>query len=96
VAGFYQARGAQYFLPAARNGLRLPAYQRADVRLNQSFTWQRWRSTLFVEVQNLKSANNRRLESINGYNNRTGQAFLTLGRLFPIVSAAGVMFELER
>ena len=96
VSGFYQARGAQYFLAAGRNGLRLPAYQRADVRLNKSFSWQKWRSTLFVEVQNLTNVNNRRLDSINGYNNRTGQAFLAFGRLFSIVPAAGVMFEWER
>jgi len=96
VAGFYEARGSQYFLAAGRNGLRLRAYQRADLRLNKSFTWQKWRSTLFVEVQNLTNVNNRRLDSINGYNNRTGQAFLTFGRLFPIVPAAGVMFEWER
>ena len=96
VPGFYEARGAQYFLAAGRNGLRLPAYQRADIRLNKAFTWQKWRSTLFVEVQNLTNVNNRRLDSINGYNNRTGQALLTFGRLFPIVPAAGVMFEWER
>jgi len=97
VAGFFRQQSpTTYFLTAQRNGFRLPEYHRADVRINKSFTWQKWRGTLFLEVQNFTNENNRRLDSYNGYNTRTGQAFLTFNRLFPILPAAGVMFEWER
>ncbi len=97
VAGFFrQASPTTYFLAPQRNGLRLTAYHRADLRLNKSFTWRHWRGTLFLEVQNLTNARNLRLDSYNGYNARTGQAFLSFNPLFPILPAAGVMFEWER
>ena len=82
-----------YFLATQRNLLRLPTYQRGDVRLNKSFQWQHWRGVLFVEVLNLTSHTNKAYDSFSGYNSRTAQAFLNFTKLFPIVPAAGVMFE---
>ncbi len=98
IPGFLREGASQggndtYFLATQRNLLRLPTYQRADVRLNKSFQWKHWRGVLFVEVLNLTSHTNRTYDSFGGYNTRTAQAFPTFTKLFPIVPAAGVMFE---
>ena len=37
VRGYYEQRGAEYFLSERRNELRLPDYQRVDVRINKAF-----------------------------------------------------------
>jgi hypothetical protein len=98
IPGFFRLQGSTYFLDTQRNQLRLPAYHRADVRLNKSFHhttaqgWT-WRGVLFVEVMNLTNHDNLTFDSFNGFNSRTGQASPTFLKLFPIVPAAGVMFE---
>jgi hypothetical protein len=98
VPGFFQLQGSTYYLSANRNQLRLPAYHRADVRLNKSFHhttaqgWN-WRGVLFVEVANLTNHDNLTFDSFNGFNSRTGQASPAFLKLFPIVPAAGVMLE---
>ena len=43
-------RGGTYFAGTERNTLSVPAYSRADVRANRTFTWDRKRLTLFVEA----------------------------------------------
>jgi hypothetical protein len=48
---------------------------------------------LFLEVMNLFNTDNRTFDSYNGYNVRTGQANVSLLRLFPIVPAAGWMMD---
>jgi hypothetical protein len=42
---------------------------------------------------NLTNRTNYVFESFDGHNNRTGQAFLTLTKMFPILPSAGVVFE---
>jgi hypothetical protein len=93
VPGFLRASGTAYYLAAQRNQVRLPDYHRADVRLNKSFEWRRWRGTLFVEVLNLTNHRNLRFDSFNGFNSKTAQASPTFDKLFPIVPAAGVSFK---
>jgi hypothetical protein len=94
IPGFLrEGPNATYFLTTQRNQLRLPAYQRGDVRLNKSFQWQHWRGVLFVELLNFTNHANRAYDSFSGYNARTGQAFPNFTKLFPIVPAAGVMLE---
>jgi hypothetical protein len=39
--------GAQYYLSNVRNQLRMPAYLRTDVRVNKSWTKDKWKLTLF-------------------------------------------------
>ncbi len=94
IPGFLrEGANSTYFLSTQRNQLRLPNYQRADLRLNKSFQWQHWRAVLFVEVINLTNHENKTYDSFSGYTARTAQAFPNFTKLFPIVPAAGVMFE---
>lgn len=94
IPGFLrQEANGTYFLSTQRNQLRLPVYQRADIRVNKSFQWQHWRGVFFVELLNMTSHANRAYDSFSGYNTRTAQAFPYFTKLFPVVPAAGVMFE---
>ncbi len=76
-----------------RNRVRLPAYPRADVRISKSLQWKSWRATLFAEIMNLANRDNERYDSFGGYNAQTRQAFPRFDKLFPIIPAAGIMFE---
>lgn len=93
VPGFLRRDGDRYFLAEHRNRVRLPAYQRGDVRINKAFVFDRWKLTLYAEVINLTNHANYRFDSFDGYNARTGQAFLTLTKMFPIIPSAGFLFE---
>ena len=42
-----------YGLSDERNGLRLPAYSRLDVRADRAFNWSGRRLVLFVDVANI-------------------------------------------
>ena len=56
VPGFLrEGANGTYFLDSRRNQIRLPAYHRADVRINKSFQWGKWRGTFFAEVIDRKS-----------------------------------------
>lgn len=93
IPGYYRQDGARFFLATERNMVRLPAYHRADVRINKSFQWQSWRGTFYAEVVNLTNRENLRYDSFGGFNTTTGQAFPRTDKLFPILPAAGVTFE---
>jgi hypothetical protein len=93
IPGYFRASGGSYFLDQKRNGVRLVAYHRADVRINKSFQWKSWRGTLFAEVMNLSNHDNYRYDSFGGYTAQTRQAFPRLDKLFPIIPAAGIVFE---
>jgi len=94
LAGFLRRGGTdRYFFSDLRNELRLPAYKRLDVRVNKSFTYDRWKLTFSGEVVNALNRENLRLTSFDGVNTRTGEAFLTLERVFPIVPVGGITFE---
>ncbi len=51
-----------YLLSAQRNGLRLPAYSRLDLRADRTFTYRKSRLTLFIEVVNAMNRDNYRFE----------------------------------
>ena len=93
VPGFLQRDGSVYWLSSERNRLRLSPYQRLDLRIHKSWTHVHWKATLYGEVLNLTNQANYRFDSFNGYNARTGQAFITLDRLFPILPSLGVVIE---
>src|SRR5207248_358341 len=42
LPGFYKQKGGLYYLSEYRNQLRLPAYQRVDVRMNKQWTRDKW------------------------------------------------------
>jgi hypothetical protein len=98
IPGFLRQSGNLYYLSTQRNALRLPDYHRADLRLNKSFHHETargwtWRGVFYVEVLNLTNHTNTTYDSFNGFNAKTGQAFPTFLKLFPIVPAAGIMIE---
>lgn len=93
IPGYLRRDGSRYFLAAERNQTRLPAYHRGDFRLNKAFIFDRWKMTLYGEVVNLTNHGNYRFDSFNGYNARTGQAFITLDKMLPVIPSAGVLLE---
>ena len=76
-----------------RNQLRLSPYSRTDLRVNKSWTHDKWKLTLYGEVINLTNRTNYIFDSFDGYNTKTFQSFLTLDTMFPILPSAGIVFE---
>ena len=93
VPGYLEQIGTLYYLISERNRLRLPVYQRVDFRVNKAWTRDKWKFTLYGEVINLTNRTNYLFESFNGFNTNTGQAFITLDKMFPILPSAGLVFE---
>jgi hypothetical protein len=80
------------FVAAERNRLRLPVYSRVDVRASHAMRWGRARATLFAEVANATSTENRRPSSPS-VNGRTGRVTGLTEELFPLVPSAGLLVE---
>jgi len=93
VPGFFTLQDGTYYLAAERNLVRLPAYQRLDIRLNKSKIMKHGKMTLFVEVVNVLDHANYRFDSYNGYDATTKQAYISLSEMFPLFPSAGVTFE---
>ncbi len=93
VPGFFRRSGDTYVLAAERNGARLDPYQRTDVRINKSKTFDRRKMTIYAEVVNVFNRPNYRFDSYNGYDPATRQSYLSFSNLFPVLPAAGIMFE---
>jgi len=93
MPGFFRRAGATYFLSESRNALRLDPYQRADLRINKAYVFDRWKLTLYGEVVNMLNRHNYRFDSFGSYNTRTAQINVYLDRMFPILPSAGVVLE---
>jgi hypothetical protein len=93
VPGFFSLDNGAYFLASQQNLVRLPAYQRLDIRLNKSKTLRYGKMTLFVEVVNVLNHGNYRFDSYNGYDSSSKQAYVSLSEMFPVLPSAGVTFE---
>jgi hypothetical protein len=93
IPGYLMQTGTTYFLTTVRNQLRMPDYSRTDLRINKSWTRDKWKFTLYGEVVNLTNRTNYIFDSFNGYNSKTGQANLTLDTMFPVLPSAGIVFE---
>jgi hypothetical protein len=78
-------------LSTLRNQVRLPLYARLDLRANYTFTFQRSRLTLFVEVMNVLGREN--LRQTDGFIRSNLMAIGYVDRLLPRVPSAGVLFE---
>jgi hypothetical protein len=85
--------GTLYYLSDVRNQVRIQAYVRTDVRVNKSWTKDKWKVTLFGEVVNLTNRTNYIYDSFNGYNPKTFQASVRLDTMFPILPSVGIVFE---
>jgi len=82
---------ARYGLSETRNGVRLPVYQRLDLRANRTWTLQRSRLTLFVELMNVFGKTNWRTG--NGGIRPDGEITGLLDPLVPFVPSAGLLWE---
>jgi hypothetical protein len=93
IPGYLREVGSLYYLWVSRDEVRLRAYSRADFRINKAWTHDKWKLTLYGEVINLTDRTNYVFESFNGFNGATGQANVTLDRMFPILPSVGLVFE---
>ena len=93
LPGFYAIDPNGYRLTTVRNGLRAPAYERADIRLNKAYIRQRFKTTLFGEIVNLTNHKNRDFDSPGPYDNVTGRTFPNFYSMFPILPSVGLLVE---
>ena len=82
---------ARYGLATARNGARLPAYARLDLRANRTWMVDRGRLTLFVEFTNVGGRTNWRTG--NGGIRPDGEIVGLLDPLVPFLPSAGLLWE---
>jgi hypothetical protein len=94
LRGYFERRvNNEFFLSQFRNRLRLPDYQRWDLRVNKAFVRKRFQATLFAEVVNLTNRRNVAIDDLTGFDARTGRARVLLTRTFPVLPSAGVVFD---
>ncbi len=82
---------ARYGLAETRNGARLPVYSRVDLRANRTWTLERSRLTLYVELMNIFGRTNWRTG--NGGIRPDGEIAGLLDPLVPFVPSAGILWE---
>jgi len=82
---------SRYGLSETRNGARLPVYQRLDLRANRTWTVQRSRLTLYLELMNVFGKTNWRTG--NGGIRPDGEIIGLLDPLVPFVPSAGLLWE---
>jgi hypothetical protein len=92
LAGYYERREFGYFLSSERNRERLPTYSRFDVRAERTFTRQRSRLTLYVEVLNLLNRDNLGPGDAN-FSAVTGRVSDLVEEVFPLLPSAGLLIE---
>ncbi len=92
VRGYIGEDAGGYVLSTQRNGLRLPAYARLDIRADRTFTYRKNRLTLFIEAINATNRDNVRYES-PGVNFTTRRVFGPTESMFPLLPVAGVLIE---
>ncbi len=93
IPGYLTRTNGVYFLAPARNQLRLDYYQRTDIRVNKSWTRDKWKITFYGELINLTNRTNYLFDSLNSYNTKTGQTSVTLDKMLPILPSVGILFE---
>lgn len=91
ITGYVGEDANGYVLSSQRNGVRIPAYSRLDIRADRTFTYQKSRLTLFIEVVNATNHDNYRQ---NGYSiNNQRRVFGPIETTFPLLPVAGVLLE---
>jgi hypothetical protein len=93
LPGFYQREQGGYALSLNRDGLRAPAYQRTDVRLNKAWVHRKTKTTLYAEIVNLTNHTNKDFDTPGPYNAATGRTYPNFFSMFPILPSAGLLFE---
>ena len=92
IVGYFSGTPDALFLSSVRNAVRLPLYARLDVRANRTFTFNRSRLTLFVEVMNLLGRDNGG-QSDGFVVPGSFQAIGYVEGLLPRIPSAGFLFE---
>jgi hypothetical protein len=82
---------ARYAVSDVRNGARLPAYARLDLRATRTFVFTRSRLTLFVEMMNVTGKTNWRASG--GFITPGGEIRQFVKPLVPFVPSAGLLIE---
>jgi hypothetical protein len=91
IVGYFQGTPEALRLSSVRNQVRLPTYARLDLRASRSFTFDRRRLTVFVEVMN--ATGRRNLGQADGSIRATLEAPGYAERLIPRVPSAGILIE---
>jgi hypothetical protein len=91
LPGFYQMINGVYDVAPFRNGLRAPAYQRMDLRVNKAYVHQKFNATLFAEVVNLTNHSNRDFDAPGPYDPATLRNTPTFYSMFPILPSVGIV-----
>jgi hypothetical protein len=91
LVGYFSRTGETLRLAVDRNRVRLPRYARLDLRVTRTFTFDRRRLTLFVEVMNALGREN--VGQADGSIRATLEAVGFAERLIPRVPSAGLLME---
>jgi hypothetical protein len=91
--GYFEKRGADFYLTTVRNAVRLPLYSRVDLRLNKAFYFKRSKLSLFIEVLNVLNRENIRYDLTSSVNATTRKVSLNRDSLLPILPTAGFIIE---
>jgi hypothetical protein len=92
ATGYWTERDGLYYVSSTRNDLRVPGYSRLDLRGNRTFTRQRGRLTLYVEMLNVLARDNQRFLP-PAVTRRTLEATGIFESMLPFVPSAGLMLE---
>lgn len=90
---FYAIDANGYVLSEVRNGLRAPAYQRTDIRLNKAYIRSKVKTTVFGEIVNLTNHKNSDFDSPGPYDPVTGRTSPNFYSMFPILPSVGLLME---
>lgn len=91
LPGYFTGTTDDLFVGDLRNQVRLPTYLRIDARANRTYTFNRRRLTLFLEVINL--TNRRNLGVADGFVRSNLQALSYTEKLIPWLPSIGMLIE---
>jgi hypothetical protein len=91
LVGYFDGTLDALRMSTLRNQVRLPWYVRLDLRANRTFTFERKRLTLFVEVVN--ALGRRNLGQADGFTRSTFEALNFTEKLIPRIPSAGFLIE---
>lgn len=91
LPGYFRGSTDDLFVSDVRNQVRLPAYLRIDARANRTYTFNRRRLTLFLEVINLTGRRN--LGVADGSVRSNLQAVNYTEKLIPWLPSIGFLIE---
>jgi hypothetical protein len=91
ISGYFGGEWNDLRVDRLRNRVRLPVYARLDIRANRTFTFERSRLTLFVEVMNVLGRRNGGQSDGSILADRRAVGYVE--RLIPRVPSAGFLFE---